>query len=504
MGVEEKECLEEEVRATILTEETANFGGRDNNEGAVKEYPSEWEQDKRTDTKRNFSVERSRQNGKKALFVLCLFAMIFSFLLGGAAVYIYYFSYPALYFLKKENKEEINLSRVSRKLGDLQNLIKENYLYTENGEEAENGIYKGFLNSLLEDDPYAAYFTKEEIEAAERQQKGVYQGIGASVSKTEEGLKIEYVYPDSPAEKGGLQAGDIVLRVDGISVKDLSLEYVVQNLVQGLEGSSLEMVVLRDGEEQSFRLTRGEVVIPPVESGDAAVMLKDSSLVEGEIGYLSLRGFYEEAVTEFISRYEKEIEGQKKALIIDLRGNPGGDVGAATELLDYFLPDHLPKPKKNTDTSGAIQSKTDREFVIGETLMLYTEDKHGNGKEWYCSDEHEVDIPIVILLNENSASASELFSGAMQDYGRATVLGTQSFGKGIVQTIRSFVDGSAVEFTTHYYFTPAARNIHKKGITPDIKVEIAEEDSASYQQDRTKDSQLRKAAETLYTNFIHG
>ena len=132
--------------------------------------------------------------------------------------------------MKKENKEEINLSRVSRKLGDLQDLIKENYLYTENGEEAENGIYKGFLNSLLEDDPYAAYFTKEEIEAAERQQKGVYQGIGASVSKTEEGLKIEYVYPDSPAEKGGLQAGDIVLRVDGISVKDLSLEYVVQNL----------------------------------------------------------------------------------------------------------------------------------------------------------------------------------------------------------------------------------------------------------------------------------
>ena len=191
MGVEEKKCLEEEVQATILTEETANLGGRDNNEGAVKEYPSEWEHDKRTDTKRNFSVERSRQNGKKALFVLCLFAMIFSFLLGGAAVYIYYFSYPALYFLKKENKEEINLSRVSRKLGDLQDLIKENYLYTENGEEAENGIYKGFLNSLLADDPYAAYFTKEEIEAAERQQKGVYQGIGASVSKTEEGLKIE-------------------------------------------------------------------------------------------------------------------------------------------------------------------------------------------------------------------------------------------------------------------------------------------------------------------------
>ena len=468
-----------------------------------KEYPSELEQDKKTDKKRNLSVERSRKNGRTALFVLCLFAMLFSFVFGGAVVYIYYFSYPALHFLKQENKEEINLSRVSKKLGDLQDLIKESYLYTENGNDAENGIYKGFLNSLLEEDPYAAYYTKEEIEQAERQQKGVYQGIGASVSKTDEGVKVEYVYPDSPAEKGGLKAGDVIVKVDGISVKDLSLEYIVQNLVQGLPGSSLEMIVLRDGSELSLRLTRGEVVIPPVESGDAQLMLKDSSIPEGQIGYLSLRGFYEEAVTEFISRYEKEIEGKKKALIIDLRGNPGGDVEAATKLLDYFLPDHLPKPEKKTDGSGAIQSKTDREFMEGETLMLYTEDKQGNGKEWYASDGHEVDLPIVILLNENSASASELFSGAMQDYGRAIVVGTQSYGKGIVQTIRSFPDGSAVEFTTHYYFTPAARNIHKKGITPDIKAEIAEEDSAVYQQDRTKDSQLRKAAETLYTNFIH-
>lgn len=468
-----------------------------------KEYPSELEQDKKTDKKRNLSVERSRKNGKTALFVLCLFAMLFSFVLGGAVVYIYYFSYPALHFLKQENKEEINLSRVSKKLGDLQDLIKESYLYTENGNDAENGIYKGFLNSLLEEDPYAAYYTKEEIEQAERQQKGVYQGIGASVSKTDEGVKVEYVYPDSPAKQGGLKAGDVIVKVDGISVKDLSLEYIVQNLVQGLPGSSLEMIVLRDGSELSLRLTRGEVVIPPVESGDAQLMLKDSAIPEGQIGYLSLRGFYEEAVTEFISRYEKEIEGKKKALIIDLRGNPGGDVEAATKLLDYFLPDHLSKPEKKTEGSGAIQSKTDREFMEGETLMLYTEDKYGNGKEWYASDNHEVDLPIVILLNENSASASELFSGAMQDYGRAIVVGTQSFGKGIVQTIRSFPDGSAVEFTTHYYFTPAARNIHKKGITPDIKAEIAEEDSAVYQQDRTKDSQLRKAAETLYTNFIH-
>ena len=518
MSVEEKEYTAEEERQSFSEaehqdspKESTEYAEEEKRykEGSEKEYPSEMEKDKRRAGLRNYSVERSRQNGKIALFVLCIFAMLFSFVLGGAAVYLYYFSTPAVFSLqnteKETDKEEINLFRVSTKLKDLQELITENYLYTENAEKAEDGIYKGFLNSLLEEDPYAAYYTKEEIEESQNQQKGIYQGIGAEVTETDEGIRIEYVYPDSPAEKGGLKAGDIILRVDGISVRDLSLQYIVQNLIQGVEGSSLEMIVLRENEEVTLRLTRGEIVIPPVESGDAATMLKDSTVPEGEIGYLSLRGFYEEAVEEFISQYEKEIEGKKKGLIIDLRGNPGGDVDAATRLLDYFLPDDLPKPVKATaEASGAIRSITDREFLEGETLLLYTEDKHGNGKEWYADDRHEVDMPIVILVNQNSASASELFSGAMQDYGRAIVMGTQSYGKGIVQTIRSFTDGSAVEFTTHYYFTPAGRNIHKKGITPDVKVEIPEEDGQSYVQDRTKDSQLRKGAETLYTNFIHG
>ena len=474
-----------------------------------KEYPSEIELKEDSKKEVNLSMERSRKNGKTALFVLVLFAMLFSFALGGAACYVYYFSYPGLQFLKRETqgtqKEEINLARVSKKLGELQDLIQKYYLYTENGINAENDIYKGLLNSLLEDDPYAAYYTKEEIDETINQQKGVYQGIGATVSESEEGPKVEFVYPDSPAEKGGLQAGDVILRVDGISVKDLSLTYIVENLVKGVEGSSLEMIVKRNGEELTLRITRGKVVIPAVEYGDPAEMLKDDSLPKGKIGYLSLRGFYMEAVDEFISQYEEKVDGKDEALIIDLRGNPGGDVEAATKLLDYFLPDHLSKPeKKATEESGAIQSKTDREFKAGDTLLLYTEDKNGNGKDWYCEDGHEVDMPIVILVNQNSASASELFSGAMQDYGRAIVVGTQSFGKGIVQTVRSFPDGSAVEFTTHYYFTPAGRNIHKVGITPDIKVEIPEADSNSYVQDRAKDSQLKKAAETLFTNFIHG
>ena len=521
-------------------------------------------------------------------FFLCF---TLSFVLGALLCYFYFFGFPkrqenqaihngaasssTLSDSNLENLESINLPRVTEKLRKIQDLLTDSYLYQENGKDAEEMIYKGFLTSLLQEDPYAAYYTKEEIEETRNRQKGIYKGIGAAVSEKEGGPLVEYVYPGSPAEKAGLLAGDIVLKVDGISVESLSLNYIVENLIQGLAGSSLEMVVNRNGEEVTLRITRGEVVIPGSEVGDVAEMLKLggaeqqavvdaqsgaehqaeatsqnggekqtdagtgvlANLKPGDIGYLSLRGFYMEAVDSFISQYESDIDGKKKALIIDLRGNPGGDVEAATKLLDYFLPDHLQKPKRkdsqplqtqenspetsNAQATGTEGSNTqyggerasasvlgvtpnpNRQFEKDKTLLLYTEDKWGKGKDWYAKDGHEVDLPIIILMNQNSASASELFAGTMQDYDRAWVFGTLSYGKGIVQTVRSFPDGSAVEFTTHYYFTPAGRNIHKKGITPDLTVEMPEADQFTYLRDRTKDLQLRKAAESIYINFIH-
>ena len=492
-------------------------------------------------------------------FFLCF---TLSFVLGALLCYFYFFGFPkrqenqaihngaasssTLSDSNLENLESINLPRVTEKLRKIQDLLTDSYLYQENGKDAEEMIYKGFLTSLLQEDPYAAYYTKEEIEETRNRQKGIYKGIGAAVSEKEGGPLVEYVYPGSPAEKAGLLAGDVVLKVDGISVESLSLNYIVENLIQGLAGSSLEMVVNRNGEEVTLRITRGEVVIPGSEVGDVAEMLKLQSGAEkqnetdpqkseeqqpdvnkdvlarlkpGDIGYLSLRGFYMEAVDSFISQYESDIDGKKKALIIDLRGNPGGDVEAATKLLDYFLPDHLQKPKRKDSENKTIQTENrgerasasvlevtpnpNRQFEKDKTLLLYTEDKWGKGKDWYAKDGHEVGLPIIILMNQNSASASELFAGTMQDYDRAWVFGTQSYGKGIVQTVRSFPDGSAVEFTTHYYFTPAGRNIHKKGITPDLTVEMPEADQFTYLRDRTKDLQLRKAAESLYINFIH-
>ena len=504
--------------------------------------------------------QNKKELWKGVVFFFLCFTL--SFVLGALLCYFYFFGFPkrqenqafhngvtsssTLSDSNLENLESINLPRVTEKLRKIQDLLTDSYLYQENGKDAEEMIYKGFLTSLLQEDPYAAYYTKEEIEETRNRQKGIYKGIGAAVSEKEGGPLVEYVYPGSPAEKAGLLAGDIVLKVDGISVESLSLNYIVENLIQGLAGSSLEMVVNRNGEEVTLRITRGEVVIPGSEVGDVAEMLKLQSGAEkqnetdpqkseeqqpdvnrdvlaklkpGDIGYLSLRGFYMEAVDSFISQYESDIDGKKKALIIDLRGNPGGDVEAATKLLDYFLPDHLQKPKRKDSDNKTVQTENrgesasssvlevtpnpNRQFEKDKTLLLYTEDKWGKGKDWYAKDGYEVDLPIIILMNQNSASASELFAGTMQDYDRAWVFGTLSYGKGIVQTVRSFPDGSAVEFTTHYYFTPAGRNIHKKGITPDLTVEMPEADQFTYLRDRTKDLQLRKAAESLYINFIH-
>lgn len=546
----EKEALElgpEEVRTETSgpeTEEARTETSGPETEEALKAGPE----------------QNKKELWKGVVFFFLCFTL--SFVLGAFLCYFYFFGFPkrqenqaihngaasssTLSDSNLENLESINLPRVTEKLRKIQDLLTDSYLYQENGKDAEEMIYKGFLTSLLQEDPYAAYYTKEEIEETRNRQKGIYKGIGAAVSEKEGGPLVEYVYPGSPAEKAGLLAGDIVLKVDGISVESLSLNYIVENLIQGLAGSSLEMVVNRNGEEVTLRITRGEVVIPGSEVGDVAEMLKLQSGAEkqnetdpqkseeqqpdvnrdvlaklkpGDIGYLSLRGFYMEAVDSFISQYESDIDGKKKALIIDLRGNPGGDVEAATKLLDYFLPDHLQKPKRKDSENKTIQTENrgesasssvlevtpnpNRQFEKDKTLLLYTEDKWGKGKDWYAKDGHEVDLPIIILMNQNSASASELFAGTMQDYDRAWVFGTLSYGKGIVQTVRSFPDGSAVEFTTHYYFTPAGRNIHKKGITPDLTVEMPEADQFTYLRDRTKDLQLRKAAESLYINFIH-
>lgn len=376
---------------------------------------------------------------------------------------------------------KLDMGRVKRKLSKLQEYIERDYLYQEDSEKAEEGIYKGLVNSLRSEDPYAFYYTKEELSEDQSMHRGVYQGIGAAVQQDPETniCTVETVYPGSPAERAGLLRGDVIRRIDGIDIRSMNLRYIVDNLVRGAEGSSMELTIERGEETISLRVERGEVNIPAVRAGtleSLGIGGRDS-----DIGYISLSSFYEKGEKDFLAALDSLCEKPVKGLIIDLRGNPGGDVEVAAKLLDYILPDDL---GSFTDGKAGFQE--------GRTLLVYTRDKHDKGKEWYAKDGHSVELPIVILQNQNSASASELFAGALQDYQRALIMGSRSYGKGIVQTIRKFTDGSAIEFTTHFYYTPSGRNIHKTGIEADIGLP---EESGAEASDG--DSQIESAAAEL-------
>ncbi|ETP72874.1 periplasmic protease [Lachnospiraceae bacterium JC7] len=367
----------------------------------------------------------------------------------------------------------LNMAAVTRKLGMLQSLIDQNYLFPEDPDKAATYIYKGLLASLTDDDPYAHYYSAEEMRESNSSKQSTYHGIGAMVQQLEgtNEIVVTKVYEGSPAEEAGLQVGDVLYKIDGIDISGMSISYVLPNLIQGEDGTTFNCVVKRYGEEISMRIARGNVEVPKVRFGtldEIGIEFKDpssggaSSLSPRDVGYISFANFYDVEERQAKQALDTLVDTANiKALIVDLRGNGGGDIEVASSLLDYFLPDDLTK---------YTEGKSD--FQQGKTLFAYTRDKNGKGKEWYADDGHEIDIPVVVLQNQNSASAAELFSGCLKDYGRAVIVGTRSYGKGIVQTISSLQDGSAVEFTTHYYYIPSGLNIHMVGITPDVEVEL--------------------------------
>lgn len=403
----------------------------------------------------------------------------------------------------------VNMAAVTRKLGMLQTLIDQNYLFPEDPDKAATYIYKGLLASLSDDDPYAHYYSAAEMQASNSSKKSTYHGIGAAVQQLEGSneIVVTKVYEGSPAEQAGLMVGDVLYKIDGIDISGMSISYVLPNLIQGEDGTTFDCVVKRDGKELSMRISRGDVELPRVKfgtldeigidvQGDPSLSSSVSSLnsagslSSADIGYMTFANFYEVEERQAKQALDTLVDIAKiKGLIIDLRGNGGGDIEVASSLLDYILPDDL-----TTYTEG----KSD--FQQGMTLMAYTRDKNGKGQEWYAGDGHQIDIPIVVLQNQNSASAAELFSGCLKDYDRATIVGTKSYGKGIVQTITTLQDGSAIEFTTHYYYIPSGLNIHMVGITPDVEVELGS-NAEEYMVELNEDRQMLAAVDALVKNI---
>ncbi len=321
-------------------------------------------------------------------------------------------------------------------------------------EDKENGIYKGLFESL--EDVYSCYYTPEEYKMLAEQTQGVYYGIGAYVSQdVETGIcAISGVIKNSPAEAAGLMEGDLIYKVDGEDMSGLDIDEVVSH-IRGEEGTEVALTLVRNGEEIEVKLKRGRVDTPTVES----------EMLDDGIGYLQITEFDDVTVNQFTENFE-ELKGQgMKGLIIDLRGNPGGSVTSVCAVAEQLLP---------------------------KGLIFYMEDKDGNKTEYKCEGA-DFDLPMVVLVNEYSASAAEILSGAIKDSGIGKLVGKTTFGKGIVQDVIPLQDGSAIKLTVANYYTRGGNDIHLKGIEPDIEVEL---DTDAYLDDG-KDTQLDKAVEVL-------
>ncbi len=341
--------------------------------------------------------------------------------------------------------------QIDAKIQELNQYIEEYYLFDYEEEDVENGIYKGLMAGL--GDVYTGYYTPEEYASFMESSNGSYSGIGAMMQQdyTTGIITVVRVFDDSPSAEAGMQPGDVLYEVEGEEVTGQDLSLVVSDL-KGEEGTQVRISIVRGAEVLEMTLTRKSIQVPTVESR----MIKD------EIGYIAITEFDDVTEEQFmVALSSLEMQGMKK-LIVDLRDNGGGLVDVTCAILDRLLP---------------------------EGLIVYTEDKYGNRQEERSDAENYFDGGLAVLVNGNSASASEIFAGAVKDYGVGTLIGTKTFGKGIVQRLFPLPDGSAVKITVSRYYTPAGNNIHEVGITPDIVVEAGE--------DPEEDRQLQKAIEVL-------
>ncbi len=365
---------------------------------------------------------------------------------------------------EKDNEEDdYSYDKIVEKLSLLKMLIDTYYLDEVDPEIFATGIYRGFIASL--NDPYSTYYTKEEYSNLLESSSGVYYGIGAVVSQDVKTGIITVVkpYEGTPAYNAGLLPNDIIYKVNGEEVTGKDLTEVVSK-IKGKEGTEVVITIYRDGvdEPMDFTIVRQKINIPTIE-----FEMLDS---RNKIGYIQITEFDEITVSQFsdaVSRLERK---GMKGLIIDVRDNPGGLLNSVVKILDR---------------------------LIYKGLLVYTEDKNGQREEKYADDSKQFNKPIVVLINENSASASEIFAGALQDYEKATIVGTTSFGKGIVQSVIPLTDGTAVKLTISKYYTPKGRNIHGTGITPDVEIELDEELKKMVTIPHDQDNQLQKAIEII-------
>ncbi len=347
------------------------------------------------------------------------------------------------------------------KIMALEGLIELNYLGEIDREAEEEGLYKGLVDSL--NDPYSEYYTQEEYQENFERVTKQYYGIGATLTQDPETnlISVVYIYPDTPAERAGLKVGDVLFSVDGTEGASVTLDDYV-DLIRGEAGTSIHVVVVREGVDHDLEvdITREEITLPTVQS----------EMMDGDIGYIYISNFAANTAEEFEATVEDLTKQGMKAMILDVRYNPGGILSSVVQILDDILP---------------------------EGTVVYTEDKYGKRTDEVSDEEHQMQLPIAVLINGDSASASEIMAGAIRDYDYGTLIGTTTYGKGVVQKTFELEDGSAVKLTIEEYFTPDGENIHGKGIAPDIELEYEFLGGEDDEYDYSLDNQVQKAIEVL-------
>ena len=353
-------------------------------------------------------------------------------------------------------KESVANSQTVDKLSILEDTIQKYFWKEVTEEKLEEGVYKGILESL--EDPYSVYYTPEELLDLQQQTEGIYYGIGAYISQNKDVgyVQISKVIKNTPAEESGLLQGDYIYKVNGEDMQDKDSSYVVSK-IKGEEGTKVMMTVLRETESEPLEI---EVERRKIESPTVEYEMFDNGMA-----YIQIVEFDLVTTDQFKDAYKQACLDGMNGLIIDLRSNPGGNLSTVCDIARMILP---------------------------KGLIVYTEDKYGERVEYSCDGSQQIEVPLVVLTDGYSASASEILAGAVKDYGIGTLVGTTTYGKGIVQKVISLTDGSAVKLTVSTYYTPNGNNIHEKGVTPDVEVPFDAEQYVA-----GVDNQLEKAKEIL-------
>ena len=347
-----------------------------------------------------------------------------------------------------------------QKIEYLEKLIDQEYLGEVDNDEMAEGVYAGLVYGL--GDVYSRYYTADKYAQETASTDGAYAGIGVSIQKNKNGgVQIAECYEGGPGAEAGLQTGDVITAINDTDVTDMELSDVV-SMIRENKDKTIVLTVLRENEDSSREIS--------VDVTDVELPSVSGEMIDESTGYIQITQFTGVTPQQYKDTFAELKDKGMERLVIDLRDNPGGLLTSVCDILREILP---------------------------EGLIVYTEDKYGNREEETCDGKNKLDMPLAVLVNENSASASEIFAGAVQDHGVGTIVGTTTYGKGVVQELRQLSDGSAVKLTVSNYYTPNGNSINKVGIKPDVEVKLASVLLNKDEITHEEDNQLQKALNVI-------